>query len=107
MFLGLDHEPRCTPTRGALASSEALLEGPTNGRPRRHQSSLDFKVIASVAQGGYDWELSSCGFFRPGTTELKESGNEGWEARFMVFAIIPGLVPSHHNRKLLNPQWLQ
>jgi hypothetical protein len=53
-----------------------------------------FKVIDSVALGGYDWELDRCGFFRPGTTELGESSNEGQEAMFMVFVIKPGLVPS-------------
>jgi hypothetical protein len=55
---------------------------------------MPFKVINSVAQGGYDWELDRCGFFRPGTTELRESANEGREARIMVFTIKPGLVPS-------------
>jgi hypothetical protein len=55
---------------------------------------LIFKVVDSVAQDGNDWELSRCGFFGPGTTELRESANEGWEARFMVFAIKLGLVPS-------------
>jgi hypothetical protein len=55
---------------------------------------LIFKVVDLVAQGGYNWELGRCGFFGPGTTELRESANEGWEARFMVFAIKPGLVPS-------------
>jgi hypothetical protein len=55
---------------------------------------LIFKVVDSVAQGGYDWELGSCGFFGPCTTKLRESANEGWEARFMVFVIKPGLVPS-------------
>jgi hypothetical protein len=50
---------------------------------------LIFKVVDSVAQGGYDWELDRCGFFRPGTTKLKESTNNGREARFMVFAIKP------------------
>jgi hypothetical protein len=54
---------------------------------------LIFKVIDLVAQGGYDWELDSCGFFRPSTTEIRESSNEGREARFMVFTIKPGLVP--------------
>jgi hypothetical protein len=53
-----------------------------------------FKVVDSVGQGGYDWELDRCGFFRPGTTELGESANEGREARFLFFAIKPGLVPS-------------
>jgi hypothetical protein len=55
---------------------------------------LIFKVVDSVAQGSYDWELDKCGFFRPGTTELRESANEGREARFMVFTIKPELVPS-------------
>jgi hypothetical protein len=52
---------------------------------------LIFKVIDSVAQGDYNWELGRCGFFRPGTTELGESTNEGREARFKVFTIEPGL----------------
>jgi hypothetical protein len=34
---------------------------------------LIFKVVDSIAQGGYDWELDSCGFFELGTTELRES----------------------------------
>jgi hypothetical protein len=55
---------------------------------------LIFKVVESVAQGGYDWEFDRCGFFGPGTAELRESANEGREARFMVFTIKPGLVPS-------------
>jgi hypothetical protein len=55
---------------------------------------LIFKVVNSVAQGGYDWELGRCGFFGPGTTELRESSNEWREARFMVFTIKLGLVPS-------------
>jgi hypothetical protein len=38
---------------------------------------LIFKVVDSVGQGGYDWELSRCGFFGPGTTEQRESANEG------------------------------
>jgi hypothetical protein len=42
MFLVLDHEPRCTPTRGVLASSEASPDGPANGRPHKHWLSLDF-----------------------------------------------------------------
>jgi hypothetical protein len=42
---------------------------------------LIFKVVDSVAQGGYDWELDRCGFFRLGTTELGESANKGWDAR--------------------------
>jgi hypothetical protein len=46
-------------------------------RPHRHRSSLDFKVVDSVAQGGYDWELGRCGFFRSETTKLMESANEG------------------------------
>jgi hypothetical protein len=53
-----------------------------------------FKVIDSVGQGGYDWELDRYGFFRLGTTVLEDSANEGREARFMVFAIKPGLVSS-------------
>jgi hypothetical protein len=53
-----------------------------------------FKVIDLVAQHDYDWELGRHGFFRPGATKLGESTNEGWEARFMVSAIKPGLVPS-------------
>jgi hypothetical protein len=55
---------------------------------------LIFEVVDSVAQDGYDWEHDRCGFFGPGTTELKESANEGREARFMVFAIKLGLVTS-------------
>jgi hypothetical protein len=55
---------------------------------------LIFKVVDSIAQGGYDWELDRCEFFRSGTTELGESANEGREARFIVFAIKPGLVSS-------------
>jgi hypothetical protein len=55
---------------------------------------LIFKVVDSVAQGSYDWELGRCGFFGPGTTKLRESANEGQEARFMVFTIKLGLVPS-------------
>jgi hypothetical protein len=42
MFLGLDHEPRSTPTQGVLASSEASPDGTANRRPRRHRSSLVF-----------------------------------------------------------------
>jgi hypothetical protein len=55
---------------------------------------LIFKVVDSIAQGGYDWEFDRCGFFRSGTTELGESANKGREARFIVFAIKLGLVPS-------------
>jgi hypothetical protein len=55
---------------------------------------LIFKVVDSVAQGSYHWELGRCEFFRPGTTELRESANEGWETRFMIFTIKPGLVSS-------------
>jgi hypothetical protein len=55
---------------------------------------LIFKIVGSVAQGDYNWELGNCGFFSPGTTELRESTNEGWEARFMVFVIKLRLVPS-------------
>jgi hypothetical protein len=55
---------------------------------------LIFKVVDSVAQGDYDWELSGCGFFRLGITELEESANKGREARFMVFVIKSGLVSS-------------
>jgi hypothetical protein len=55
---------------------------------------LIFKVVDSIAQGGYDWKLDRCGFFRPGTTKLRESTNEGWEARFMIFIIKLGLVTS-------------
>jgi hypothetical protein len=40
MFLGLDHELRCTPTQGVHGSLEASPDGPANGRPRRHRSSL-------------------------------------------------------------------
>jgi hypothetical protein len=71
------HHPTGQPMGGLTDTSQALI----------------FKVIDSVAQGGYDWELDRCGFFRPGTTELGESANEGWEARFMVFTI-KGLVSS-------------
>jgi hypothetical protein len=42
-----------------------------------------FKVVDLVAQRGYDWELSKCGFFRLGSTKLVESANEDQEARFM------------------------
>jgi hypothetical protein len=38
---------------------------------------MTFKVIDLVAQGGYDWDLGRCGFFRAGTTELGESMNKG------------------------------
>jgi hypothetical protein len=38
---------------------------------------LIFKVVDMVAQGGYDWDLGTCGFFGPGTTELQKSANEG------------------------------
>jgi hypothetical protein len=55
---------------------------------------LIFKVIVSLAQGGYDWELHRCGFFGLGTTELRKSSNEGREARFMIFTIKPRLVSS-------------
>jgi hypothetical protein len=53
-----------------------------------------FKVVDSVAPPGYDWELGMHGFFGAGTTKLRESANEGLEARLMVFTIKPGLVPS-------------
>jgi hypothetical protein len=72
------HDPTGQPMGGHTDISQALI----------------FKVIDSVAQGGYDWKLDRCGFFGPGTTELRESANEGWGVRFMVFAIKPGLVPS-------------
>jgi hypothetical protein len=72
------HDPMGQPMGGHTDTCQALI----------------FKVIDSVAQGGYDWELDRCGFFRPGTTELGESANEGWEARFMVFTIKLGLVTS-------------
>jgi hypothetical protein len=39
---------------------------------------LIFKVVGTVAQGGYDWDLDRCGFFDPRTTELRKSANEGW-----------------------------
>jgi hypothetical protein len=39
---------------------------------------LIFKVIDTVAQGCYDWDLGWCGFFSLGTTELRKSANEGW-----------------------------
>jgi hypothetical protein len=55
---------------------------------------LIFKVADLVAQGGYNWELDRCGFFRLGTTKHRESANEGRGARFMVFAMKAGLVPS-------------
>jgi hypothetical protein len=55
---------------------------------------LIFKVVDSVHQDDYDWELGRCGFFRPGTTELRESANEGQEARFMILVIKPRLVTS-------------
>jgi hypothetical protein len=55
---------------------------------------LIFKVVDSVAQDGYNLELDRCGFFGPGITELRESANQGQEARFMVFTIKPRLVPS-------------
>jgi hypothetical protein len=35
-----------------------------------------------------------CVFFKKGNTELEESANEGQEARFMVFAMKHGLMPS-------------
>jgi hypothetical protein len=33
---------------------------------------LIFKVVDSVAQSSYDWELSIYGFFITGTTKLRE-----------------------------------
>jgi hypothetical protein len=90
----LDHELRCSPTWGVLASSYASPDGPANGGHTDTGQAWIFKVVDSVAQGGYDWELGRCGFFRPGTPELVESANEGREARLMVFRIKPGLMPS-------------
>jgi hypothetical protein len=55
---------------------------------------LNFMVIDTIAQGGYDWDFDRCGFFGPGTTELRKSAKEWREARFMIFAIKPRLVPS-------------
>jgi hypothetical protein len=55
---------------------------------------LIFKVVDLVAYGDYDWELDRCGFFESGTFKLRESANEGREARFMVVTKKPGLVPS-------------
>jgi hypothetical protein len=55
---------------------------------------LIFKVVDSIGQGGYDWELGGCGFFGPGTTELREVASEGREPSFMVCALKPRLVPS-------------
>jgi hypothetical protein len=55
---------------------------------------MTFKVVDSVTHDGYDWELGRCVFIRPGTTKLGESTNERREARFIVFAIKLGLVPS-------------
>jgi hypothetical protein len=72
------HHPTDQPMGGHADTGQALI----------------FKVVDSAAQGDYDWELDSCGFFGPGTTELRELANEGQEARFMVFAIKPRLVPS-------------
>jgi hypothetical protein len=63
------------------------------GHPDTGQA-LIFKVVDTIAHGDYDWELDRCGFFRLGTTELGESANEWREARFMIFTIKPGLMPS-------------
>jgi hypothetical protein len=76
-----------------LLQRHHLMGQPMGGRADTGQA-LIFNVVDLVAQGGYDWELDRCGFFGPGTTELRESTNKGQEARFMVFTIKPGLVPS-------------
>jgi hypothetical protein len=90
MFFRLDHEPHCTPTQDVLL----LQRCHPMGRRAHTCQAFIFKVVDLVGHDGYDWELSRCGFFRPGTIELREPANEGWEARFMVLTIKPGLVPS-------------
>jgi hypothetical protein len=55
------HHPTGQPMGGHTDTSQALI----------------FKVIDLVAQSGYYWDLGRCGFFGPGTTELRKSANEG------------------------------
>jgi hypothetical protein len=76
-----------------LLQRDHLTGQPMGGHADTGQA-LIFKVIDSVAKGSYDWEFIRCGFFVPGTTELRESTNEGWEATFIVFVIKLGLVLS-------------
>jgi hypothetical protein len=54
---------------------------------------MPFKV-AELSTRCDDWELNKCRFFNPGFGVLGEAANEGREARFMVFTIKPGLMPS-------------
>jgi hypothetical protein len=55
MYLLLQrHHPMGQPKGGHVDTGQAMI----------------FKVVDSVAQGGYDWELGGCGFFGPGTTKL-------------------------------------
>jgi hypothetical protein len=54
------HHPTGQPLGGHADTGQALI----------------FKVVDSVAQGSYDWELGRYEFFRLGTTKLRESANE-------------------------------
>jgi hypothetical protein len=76
-----------------LLQRHHLTGQPMGGHADTGQA-LIFKVVDSVAQGGYNWELGRCGFFELGTTELMELANKAWEARFMVFTIKPGHMSS-------------
>jgi hypothetical protein len=55
---------------------------------------VPLKAIDSVGQCDYDWELDRCRFFKPSTVVLGESANEALEARFMIFTVEPGFMPS-------------
>jgi hypothetical protein len=54
-----------------------MMSQPIGGHADTSQA-LIFKDVDTVAQGGNDWDLGRCGFFGLGTTELRNSANEGW-----------------------------
>jgi hypothetical protein len=90
----LDPGVHCTTTLGGPVLQGSHLVGSQLVATHTPVKPCPFHITDSVGHDNYDRELSGCGFLISGSVQLRESADEGKEARFIVFAIEPQLVPS-------------
>jgi hypothetical protein len=69
------------------------MDQPMSGHADSYQALL-FQEVDHVGQGCYKRELKWSRLFTPSPLELRDSANEGREARLMIFTIKPCPMPS-------------
>jgi hypothetical protein len=90
----LDLGHHCIPSSDGLVSSMVGLGGPANRQPCTLLLIFFLQDVDLVGQGSNLGKLEWSRLFTPCAIVLKEAAHEGREARLMILAIEPCLVPS-------------